>query len=171
MNERRVSVENPPVRLLVSRRPSVDRCADVACRNKPRQPTPVHLLHEDFTEVTVVTQVIDGIGSARVIGFSMTTDARLGELMHKAAAKAGMKHLAWVRSIMVDAVNAAGFEYVPETKESLKDELARMKAELAAAQALLAKDSAPLTDFEAALKAPTAPNQIADAKTGKLVAA
>lgn len=97
-----------------------------------------------------MTQSID----ARVIGFSMSTDARLGTMMHLAAAKSGQKHVAWVRSIMIDAVNAANLKnddgtdmvYVAETKESLKEQNARLLAE---AQSM-ARELAEMRAFKAA---------------------
>lgn len=81
--------------------------------------------------------MVEGVGDVRVIGFSMNTDAKLGELMHKAAAKNNMKHVAWVRKIMIDAVRAEGFEYEADTKESLKEQVARMKVELEQAREAL----------------------------------
>lgn len=88
--------------------------------------------------------------NTRVIGFSMNTTAELGTMMHIAAAKSGLKHIEWVRKIMADAVNAAGlvhedgtpWTYVEETKETLKEEVARMRLELAEMKALKAEQAA-----------------------------
>lgn len=94
---------------------------------------------------------------ARVIGFSMSTDAELGKMMHIAAAAKGQKHVAWVRSIMIEAVNAANlkkddgsdWKYVTPSVESLKEQNARLQAEAAAMVAELAEMRA----FKAAQKA------------------
>lgn len=70
--------------------------------------------------------------SKGVKGLGLYIDEKLVELMDKAASDAGVKRNEWVLSRMIEGVRDAGYEYAVQTKETLQDEVARLRAEIEA---------------------------------------
>lgn len=66
---------------------------------------------------------------------ALYVDEDLVALMHQCAQDANKKDAQWIRDTFITAVRDAGYEYTPKTRESLQDEVARLKAELAALKA------------------------------------
>lgn len=73
---------------------------------------------------------------------ALYVDKSLEALTKEAATQQGKKHTEWLRDTLIDAVRAQGFVYTPETKESLKDQVARQAQELEDLRAQLAASKA-----------------------------
>ncbi len=85
-------------------------------------------------------------------------DATLEKLTKEAAAKVGKKHTVWLRDVLANAVRAEGFTYEPESKETLKEQIARLTAEMESLKAANAALTVP----------PTPPTVQANPETGKV---